>query len=94
MLIPMALFGNIGGTSTMIGDPPNLIIGNAFKEELGFVDFLKVLAPGVCLTLPPRWRFCGGTTGRRCTGKRSTWTCPSSGRGTRSATTRCWRGAA
>ena len=52
MLIPMALFGNIGGTSTMIGDPPNLIIGNAFPDDLGFVDFLKVLAPGVCLTIP------------------------------------------
>ena len=57
MLIPMALFGNIGGTSTMIGDPPNLIIGNAFQEELGFVDFLRVLAPGVLLTLPPALLF-------------------------------------
>jgi len=57
MLIPMALFGNIGGTSTMIGDPPNLIIGNAFKDELGFVDFLKVLAPGVVLTLPVALAF-------------------------------------
>ena len=57
MLIPMALFGNIGGTSTMIGDPPNLIIGNAFQDELGFVDFLRVLAPGVLLTLPPALLF-------------------------------------
>uniref|UniRef100_A0A7S0DF95 Citrate transporter-like domain-containing protein n=1 Tax=Micromonas pusilla TaxID=38833 RepID=A0A7S0DF95_MICPS len=57
MLIPMALFGNIGGTSTMIGDPPNLIIGNAFQDELGFVDFLRVLAPGVLLTLPPALAF-------------------------------------
>ena len=57
MLIPMALFGNIGGTSTMIGDPPNLIIGNAFPDELGFVDFLRVLAPGVLLTLPPALLF-------------------------------------
>lgn len=57
MLIPMALFGNIGGTSTMIGDPPNLIIGNAFKEEIGFVDFMKVLAPGVILVLFPTLFF-------------------------------------
>jgi Na+/H+ antiporter NhaD/arsenite permease-like protein len=57
MLIPMALFGNIGGTSTMIGDPPNLIIGNAFPDDLGFVDFLRVLAPGVLLTLPPALLF-------------------------------------
>lgn len=70
MLIPMALFGNIGGTSTMIGDPPNLIIGNAFKDELGFVDFLKVLAPGVCLTLPValaflRWYYGAEVYGRK-----------------------------
>ena len=57
MLIPMALFGNIGGTATMIGDPPNLIIGNAFKEELGFVDFMRVLAPGVILVLFPTLAF-------------------------------------
>ena len=70
MLIPMALFGNIGGTSTMIGDPPNLIIGNAFKEELGFVDFLKVLAPGVCLTLPPALAFLRWYYGKEVYGKK------------------------
>ena len=76
MLIPMALFGNIGGTS-MIGDPPGLIIGNV--GELGFVDFLKVLAPGVCLTLPPALAFLRWYYGKEVYGKRSTWTCPSSG---------------
>jgi Na+/H+ antiporter NhaD/arsenite permease-like protein len=29
----MALFGNIGGTSTMIGDPPNLIIGRGLHSS-------------------------------------------------------------
>ncbi|EEH58164.1 arsenite-antimonite efflux family [Micromonas pusilla CCMP1545] len=56
-LIPMALFGNIGGTATMIGDPPNLIIGNSLSDEIGFVDFLKVLAPGVILTMFPALLF-------------------------------------
>ena len=70
MLIPMALFGNIGGTSTMIGDPPNLIIGNALKDEIGFVDFLRVLAPGVCLTLIPalaflRWYYGAALYGKK-----------------------------
>ena len=70
MLIPMALFGNIGGTSTMIGDPPNLIIGNAFPEELGFVDFLRVLAPGVLLTLPPALLFLRWYYGKEVYGKK------------------------
>lgn len=35
----------------MIGDPPNIIIGNAI-DELDFVDFMRVLAPGVILMSP------------------------------------------
>jgi Na+/H+ antiporter NhaD/arsenite permease-like protein len=34
---------NIGGTATMIGDPPNLMIGSAVKE-LTFLDFIDNLA--------------------------------------------------
>lgn len=52
LLIPMSIFGNIGGCATLIGDPPNIIIGNALKEHIGFVDFLRVLGPGVVLTMP------------------------------------------
>jgi Na+/H+ antiporter NhaD/arsenite permease-like protein len=52
LLIPLSIFGNIGGCSTLIGDPPNIIIGNALKEYIGFVDFLRVLGPGVLLTMP------------------------------------------
>ncbi len=40
---------NIGGTATLIGDPPNILIGSAL--ELGFMDFLKVLAPVVAVTM-------------------------------------------
>ena len=40
---------NIGGTATLIGDPPNIIIGSALG--LGFTDFLKELTPVVLLTL-------------------------------------------
>ena len=40
---------NIGGTATLIGDPPNIIIGSAVN--LGFTDFLKELTPLVLITL-------------------------------------------
>lgn len=36
---------NIGGTATLIGDPPNIMIGGA--TGLGFMDFLVNLAPPV-----------------------------------------------
>eukprot|EP00928_Gymnodinium_smaydae_P020959 TRINITY_DN18118_c0_g1_i3.p1 TRINITY_DN18118_c0_g1~~TRINITY_DN18118_c0_g1_i3.p1 ORF type:complete len:564 (-),score=65.70 TRINITY_DN18118_c0_g1_i3:30-1586(-) len=62
MLISLALFGNIGGAATMIGDPPNIIIGNAFSSEISFLDFLLVMGPAVVLLVPcalifARWYF-------------------------------------
>ena len=46
-LICCALSSNIGGTATLIGDPPNIMIGSAAK--LTFVDFLKVDLPVIAL---------------------------------------------
>ena len=40
---------NIGGTATLIGDPPNIIIGSA--ANLSFMDFVKVLTPVIALIL-------------------------------------------
>ena len=40
---------NIGGTATLIGDPPNIIIGSA--AGLTFVDFVYALAPVVIVIL-------------------------------------------
>ncbi|MBR2299024.1 MAG: ArsB/NhaD family transporter [Alphaproteobacteria bacterium] len=40
---------NIGGTATLIGDPPNILIGSALG--LSFMDFLVTLAPIVVLTV-------------------------------------------
>jgi Na+/H+ antiporter NhaD/arsenite permease-like protein len=62
LLLPLALFGNIGGAATMIGDPPNIIVGNALKEYIDFNDFLQIMAPGVVLTVPVvlvfvRWHY-------------------------------------
>jgi len=38
-----ALASNIGGTATLVGDPPNIMI--ASKAELSYLDFLLVLGP-------------------------------------------------
>ncbi len=43
-LISEVLFSNIGGTATLIGDPPNIMIGSANKH-LDFNAFLLNLAP-------------------------------------------------
>ncbi len=48
-LIAEALASNIGGTATLVGDPPNIII--ASRADLSFVDFLVHLAPVVILIL-------------------------------------------
>jgi len=44
-LIAEVIASNIGGTATLIGDPPNIMIGSA--TGLGFMDFLINLAPVV-----------------------------------------------
>ena len=48
-LIVLALFSNIGGTATLIGDPPNILIGS--KQNLSFVDFVVHLTPVVLAIL-------------------------------------------
>jgi len=40
---------NIGGTATLIGDPPNILIGSALN--LSFMDFVKELTPVVVINL-------------------------------------------
>lgn len=41
-LMPEIMASNIGGTATLIGDPPNIMIGGA--TGLGFLDFIDHLA--------------------------------------------------
>lgn len=50
-LILFFIFGNIGGCFIFIGDFLNIIIGNVFKEYIGFVDFLRVFGSGVLFTM-------------------------------------------
>lgn len=48
-LITEILASNIGGTATLIGDPPNIII--ASKANLSFLDFIINLTPVVAVIL-------------------------------------------
>jgi Na+/H+ antiporter NhaD/arsenite permease-like protein len=48
-LIAEALASNIGGTATLIGDPPNIVV--ASRSGLTFNDFLVNLAPVVAVIL-------------------------------------------
>ena len=48
-LIAMVMASNIGGTATLIGDPPNIMIGSA--AGLDFGAFLANLAPVVVLIM-------------------------------------------
>lgn len=48
-IISEALASNIGGTATLIGDPPNILIGSA--AHLSFLDFVKNLTPLVLIVL-------------------------------------------
>jgi len=38
--LPMVMAANIGGTATLIGDPPNVLIGAHPRTGLGFMDFI------------------------------------------------------
>lgn len=52
-LIAEVILSNIGGTATLIGDPPNIIIGSAFSEIIGFVDFITNILPVIFLFCIP-----------------------------------------
>ncbi len=48
-LIMEIFASNIGGTATLIGDPPNILIGSALN--LSFMDFVNELTPVVAVTM-------------------------------------------
>jgi Na+/H+ antiporter NhaD/arsenite permease-like protein len=48
-LVTETLASNIGGTATLVGDPPNIMI--ASKADLTYLDFLFVLGPVVLVIL-------------------------------------------
>lgn len=48
-VISNAIASNIGGTATLIGDPPNILIGSA--ANLSFLNFIINVAPAALITL-------------------------------------------
>ncbi len=48
LLLPGIMASNIGGTATLIGDPPNIMIGS--YTGLTFMEFVKNLAPVVFIS--------------------------------------------
>ncbi|MGE3173598.1 MAG: SLC13 family permease [Planctomycetota bacterium] len=48
-LLAETMASNIGGAATLIGDPPNIVIGS--RAQLDFVDFLVNLAPAVAVMM-------------------------------------------
>jgi Na+/H+ antiporter NhaD/arsenite permease-like protein len=49
LLLPIVMAANVGGTATLIGDPPNIMVGSA--AGLTFVAFLATTAPPVLLMM-------------------------------------------
>jgi Na+/H+ antiporter NhaD/arsenite permease-like protein len=57
LLIAEVFASNIGGTATLVGDPPNIIIGSA--ANLSYLDVLTNLGPIVLILLVVlAWRSC------------------------------------
>lgn len=49
LLLPMVMAANIGGAATLIGDPPNIMIGSG--AGLSFLQFVVALAPPCAIML-------------------------------------------
>lgn len=49
VLLPMVMASNIGGTATLIGDPPNIMIGSG--AGLSFLDFVENLTPPILVMM-------------------------------------------
>ncbi len=48
-IVTQAIASNIGGTATLIGDPPNIMIGSA--ANLNFMDFIVHVAPVIIIIM-------------------------------------------
>ena len=84
LLISEVLFSNIGGAATMIGDPPNIMIGSGLSESairgteyshlasdgVNFNDFIIEMAPGIMMTIVPAFMFIRWFYAEEFSGKR------------------------
>ena len=59
LLILEAIFSNIGGTATLVGDPPNILIGA--KAHLSFNAFIVNLSPVILIVLAVSLALVGRT---------------------------------
>merc|ERR1719183_2603367 len=50
LYLAMTICATVGGTATLIGDPPNIVIGS--KMKISFEKFLIANLPIVCFILP------------------------------------------
>lgn len=61
LVLGIAYGASIGGLGTLIGSPPNLVLANYARAELGveitMLDWMKVGLPLVCLLLPLTWLY-------------------------------------
>jgi sodium-dependent dicarboxylate transporter 2/3/5 len=59
LLLGIAYAASIGGMGTPVGTPPNVIFMGIYQEstgtEVGFLDWMKIGIPTVCLLLPIAW---------------------------------------
>jgi len=55
-VLSQAIISNVGGTATLIGDPPNVIIGS--KVGLSFNQFILTLSPVIAVLLPVWTSWC------------------------------------
>lgn len=67
LLLPVIMAANIGGAATLIGDPPNIMVGSA--AALPFLAFLVTVAPPVLVMMVTldamlRWRHRTVLSGR------------------------------
>jgi Na+/H+ antiporter NhaD/arsenite permease-like protein len=49
LLLPIVMAANIGGTATLIGDPPNIMVGSA--ANLSFLDFVMTVGAPVLVMM-------------------------------------------
>jgi len=61
LIISVAYACSIGGIATLVGTPPNVIFAGVYQEvtgkEFGFLDWMTIGVPIVCVILPITWAW-------------------------------------